>query len=179
MARRGAPRGAQGAPVKLIARESGDDLEVEVQRHGGGYRVRLGDRWIEADFAKVGQYVHSLRLEDGRQYSLVHHAEGNTHEISIGGAKISVEIIDPLAAKRGGRDDEMGSGGIVKALMPGRVVRVLVSKGEAVRKGAGLLILEAMKMENEIQAPADGTVDELFVEPGQTVEAGAQLVHIA
>ena len=58
-------------------------------------------------------------------------------------------------------------------------MRVLVAKGDAVRKGAGLLILEAMKMENEITAPADGTVDELFVEAGQTVESGAELLHIS
>jgi biotin carboxyl carrier protein len=62
--------------------------------------------------------------------------------------------------------------------MPGRVVRVLVAQGDAVRKGTGLLILEAMKMENEIQALADGTVQEVFVTPGQTVEAGADLMHI-
>ena len=165
--------------MKFIARESGRELAVEVQRHGSGYRVRLGDRWIEADFIDIGRYVRSLRLEDGTQYSLVHHREGHTHQISMGGSTVHVDIIDPLAAKRRRREDETGGTGTVKALMPGRVVRVLVAKGEAVRKGAGLLILEAMKMENEIQAPADGTVDELFVEPGQTVEAGADLVHIA
>jgi 3-methylcrotonyl-CoA carboxylase alpha subunit len=164
--------------MKFIAREGGRELEVEVQRHGAGYRVRLGDRWIEADFISVGRYVRSLRLEDGTQYPLVHHREGNTHQISLEGTTVHVDIIDPLAAKRRRREDETGGTGTVKALMPGRVVRVLVSKGDAVRKGAGLLILEAMKMENEIAAPADGTVDELFVEPGQTVEAGADLVHI-
>jgi biotin carboxyl carrier protein len=47
-----------------------------------------------------------------------------------------------------------------------------------VRKGTGLLVLEAMKMENEIQAPLDGMVDEVLVEPGQTVESGAELVRI-
>ncbi|HEX6085194.1 MAG TPA: biotin/lipoyl-containing protein [Thermoanaerobaculia bacterium] len=165
--------------MKFIAREGERELEVEVQRHGAGYRVRLGDRWIEADFIDIGRYVRSLRLEDGTQYSLVHHREGNTHQISMSGATVHVDIIDPLAAKRRRREDETGAAGTVKALMPGRVVRVLVAKGDAVRKGAGLVILEAMKMENEIVAPADGTVDELFVEPGQTVEAGADLVHIA
>ena len=165
--------------MKFLAREGGRELEVEVQRHGAGYRVRLGDRWIEADFIDIGRYVRSLRLEDGTQYSLVHHREGNTHQISLDGATVHVDIIDPLAAKRRRREDETGGTGTVKALMPGRVVRVLVAKGDVVRKGAGLVILEAMKMENEIQAPADGTVDELFVEPGQTVEAGADLVHIA
>ena len=63
--------------------------------------------------------------------------------------------------------------------MPGRIVRVLVNKGDSVTKGAGLLVLEAMKMENEIQAPTDGIVDQLFVTAGQTVEGGAELVHIA
>jgi biotin carboxyl carrier protein len=165
--------------VKFIARQGDRELDVEVQRHGSGYRVRIGERWLEADFVSVGSYVKSLRLDDGTQLNLVHHREGSTHEISLGGSTVKVDIIDPLAAKRRRRDDEMGGGGVVKALMPGRVVRVLVAKGDTVRKGAGLLILEAMKMENEIQAPTDGTVDELFVEPGQTVEAGAELLHLA
>jgi biotin carboxyl carrier protein len=165
--------------VKFLAREGGRELEVEVVRHGSGYRVRLGDRWLEAGFVSAGNYVHSLRLDDGTQFSLLHHREGNLHEVSLGGSTIAVEVIDPLAAKRRGREDEIGGSGVIKALMPGRVVRVLVEKGAVVRKGTGLLILEAMKMENEIQAPADGTVDELFVEAGQTVEVGAELVHLS
>jgi 3-methylcrotonyl-CoA carboxylase alpha subunit len=165
--------------VKFIARISGNEIEVEVLRQASGYRVRIGERWLEADLVSAGPFLRSLRLDDGTQISLTHHRDGNTHEISIGGATISVDIIDPLAAKRRRRDDEIASSGVVKALMPGRVVRVLVAKGAAVRKGAGLLILEAMKMENEITAPADGTVDELFVEAGQTVESGAELLHIS
>ena len=165
--------------MKFIAREGGNEIEVEVHRHGSGYRVRVGDRWIEADLVSIGGYVRSLRLEDGRQFSLVHHREGNIHEISLGGATVTVEMVDPLAARRKRRDDDISASGLVKALMPGRVVRILCAKGDTVRKGAGLLILEAMKMENEIQAPADGVVDELFVTAGQTVESGAELVHIA
>ena len=166
--------------MKFLARtESLGEVEVEVLRHGAAYRVRIAERWLEADFVSVGKYVRSLRLDDGTQLSLTHHSHDNTHEISFGGSTVTVDIIDPLAAKRRRREDEIGASGVVKALMPGRVVRVLVAKGEAVRKGAGLLILEAMKMENEITAPADGTVDELFVEPGQTVEAGAELLHIS
>ena len=164
--------------MKFVARRDGVDVEVEVQRQGTGYRVRVGDRWQNADLVQAG-FVSSLRLEDGRQFALTHHRDGNTHEISFrGGATARVEVIDPLALKRRRREDETGAGGVVKALMPGRVVRVLVAAGDAVRKGQGLLILEAMKMENEIQAPADGTVDQLFVNAGQTVESGADLLHI-
>ena len=164
--------------MRFIARVGDDDIEVDVHRHGAGYRVRIGERTIDADFITIGDYVRSLRLEDGTQFSLVHHREGHTHEISLNGATVSVDIIDPLAAKGRRSEDEIASSGAITALMPGRVVRVLVTKGDTVRKGAGLLILEAMKMENEIQAPADGTVDEVSVKAGQTVERGADLVRL-
>jgi 3-methylcrotonyl-CoA carboxylase alpha subunit len=165
--------------VKFIAREGETETPVEVTRHGSGYRVCIGDRCFDADFVQVGPYVRSLRLEDGTQFSLVHHRDGSSHEISLGGATVRVEMIDPLAARRKRRDDEMGGGGVIKALMPGRVVRVLVAEGDSVSKGTGLVILEAMKMENEIQAQTAGVVDKIFVEPGQTVEAGAELLHIS
>ena len=164
--------------MKFIAREGGRELPVEVVRHRSGYRVCIGDRCMDADLVRAGPFLYSLRLENGTQLSLSHHREGNMHEIAHRGTIVHVEIVDPLAARRKRREDEIGGGGVVKALMPGRVVRVLVAKGDSVRKGAGLLILEAMKMENEIQAPADGVVDEVFVTAGQTVESGAELMHI-
>jgi biotin carboxyl carrier protein len=165
--------------VRLLARYDGDEIPVEVERHGSGYRVRLGDLWLEADLVNAGPFVRSLRLADGTQYSLIHHRDGNRHEITLATTTIQVEITDPLALRRRKVDDDLGAGGIIRALMPGRIVRVFVEAGAAVRKGAGLMILEAMKMENEIQAPADGIVDRIFVEPGQTVEGGAELAHIS
>lgn len=164
--------------MKFIGRHDGKDIEIEVQRFGAGHRVRLGDRWMEVDFVEAGRFVRSVRLEDGTQFSFVHHREENTHEVTLAGSKVTVEIIDPLSLKRRRREDETTGGGVIKALMPGRVVRIMVSEGDTVTKGAPLLILEAMKMENEIQAPAAGTVDRLLVSPGQTVESGAELVHI-
>lgn len=164
--------------MRLIARHDGNDIEVEVERFGSGYMVRIGGRSIETDFVTCGRFVRSLRMRDGTQYSLVHHRENNIHNVTIGGSLVQVEVFDPLSLKRRRGDDEIGSGGILKALMPGRVVRVMVSKGDSVRKGAGLVIFEAMKMENEIVAPVDGVVDEIFVGAGETVEGGADLVHI-
>lgn len=164
--------------MKFIARYDDKEIDVEVEPEGSGYLVRLGDRWLNADFVEIGTYIRSLRLDDGTQFSLVHHRVGTLHEITFEGSKIAFELIDPLAIQRGRREDETGSGGVVKAPMPGRVVRILVEPGAAVRKGAGLLILEAMKMQNEIQAPVDGVVDAIFVESGSTVEGGADLLHI-
>lgn len=164
--------------MRFIARHDGEDLAVEVTRHGSGYRVKLGDRWLEADLVSAGPALRSLRLEDGTQYALVHHQSGNQHEITLAASTVHVEIIDPLALRRRKGEDDMGSGGLIRALMPGRISRVLVEQGATVTKGTGILILEAMKMENEIQAPIDGIVDRILVQAGQTVEGGAELAHI-
>ena len=164
--------------MKLVARANGEDIPLEVERHGGGYVVRINGKSLAVDLTSAGPFLYSLQLADGRQFNIAHHRTGNTHEVSLAGSKVVVDIVDPLALKRRTREDAGGAGGVVKALMPGRIVRVLVNQGDAVRKGAGLLILEAMKMENEIAAPGDGVVDELFVKAGDTVEAGAALLHI-
>jgi biotin carboxyl carrier protein len=163
--------------LKLIARYLDDELQLEVERQGGGYRVKLGERWMAADLVAAGG-LRSLRLEDGRQFALSHHREGTTHHITIGALTMDVEIVDPLALRRTSGDDHLGDSGIIKALMPGRIARVLVEKGATVQRGTGLLVLEAMKMENEIPAPAAGVVDEIFVKAGDTVEGGADLLHL-
>jgi 3-methylcrotonyl-CoA carboxylase alpha subunit len=164
--------------MRFVVRRDGTEVPVEVERAGAGYRVKVGDRWLDADLVEAGPF-RSLRLEDGTQVSFVHHRSGNTHEISLQASTVHVEVIDPLSLKRKRRDDDTGAAGVVKALMPGRIVRILVEPGTPVRKGAGLLVLEAMKMENEIQAPADGVVDRIFVKAGDTVDNGADLAHVA
>ncbi len=166
-----------GARLKLIARCRDEETVIEIERHDGRYRVKLGDRKVVADLVAAGG-LRSLRLEDGTQFALTHHRVGATHRITIGASLLDVDIIDPLTVRRKSGDDHLGDSGIIKALMPGRIAQVLVEKGDEVRRGTGLLVLEAMKMENEIPAPADGVIDEIFVKPGDTVEAGADLLHL-
>ncbi len=165
--------------MKLITRHDEKDITVEVERSGSGYLVRIGDRAIETDFVNLGRFVRSLRLNDGTQYSLIHHREGNVHHITVSGTAVEVEVFDPLSLRRHGGQEDIGTGGAIKALMPGRVVRVLVNKGDTVAKGAGLVIFEAMKMENEIVAAVDGVIDDIFVKAGDTVEGGADLLHVS
>jgi biotin carboxyl carrier protein len=164
--------------VRFIARRDGTELPVEVERYGSGYRVKLGEKSIIIDVVEIGRSMRSLRLEDGTQYAFAHHREGTLHHVSLGGASVAVEIVDPLALRREGTEDQAGAGGVIKALMPGRVVRLFVKNGDTVRRGQSLLILEAMKMENDIQSPVDGLVDEIFINAGDTVEAGGQLLHV-
>jgi acetyl/propionyl-CoA carboxylase alpha subunit len=135
----------------FTARYRDEEIPLEVERHGSTYRVKVGERWIVADLITAGG-LRSLRLEDGTQFLLAHHREGTMHQVTIGASRVDIEIVDPLALRRKRGDDHLG--------------------------GTGLLVLEAMKMENEIPAPADGVVDEIFVKPGDTVEGGADLLHL-
>jgi biotin carboxyl carrier protein len=164
--------------MKFVAHYEEEDIAVEVERRGAGYEVTIDGRTMGVDLIPAGRFLHSLRFEDGRQFALSHQREGDRHSVTLSGRTVHVDLFNPLALKRGGSDDAAGQGGTIRALMPGRVVRLLVSPGETVRRGAGLLILEAMKMENEIVAPADGVLSDFFVKPGDTVEVGAELAHL-
>ena len=89
-------------------------------------------------------------------------------------------MLDPLAYLAESSHDEAGGRRAhrVAAYMPGRVVSVLVEEGAEVEAGQGLVVLEAMKMENEIQTESAGVVTRVFVAPGQAVEGGDPLFEI-
>jgi biotin carboxyl carrier protein len=173
----GRARGITGAHLKLIAVRDGQEITVQVERTGGGYVVTVGERTMEVSLVSANEFAKTLTFADGSQFLLGHRRDGDRHEISFGNDIVHVELRDPLALRRQRRDDAGGSGRL-KAIMPGRIVRVLVKTGDEVTRGSGLLVLEAMKMENEIMAPCDGTVSEVFVADGETVESGAPLVTI-
>lgn len=165
--------------MRFMARRGQTTIPVEVERSASGYQVRLNGRLFMADLISVDGPLRSLRLEDGRHFLLTHHRDGTRHSVSFGGREVQLELLDPLAFKRDASAKAAGvEGARVKAFMPGRVVRLLVEPGAEVRSGEGLLILEAMKMENEITAPRDGKVKAIHVRPGQTVEGGTELLDL-
>jgi biotin carboxyl carrier protein len=99
---------------------------------------------------------------------------GITTTVSVQTAQ-QAAMEDALAVSRGGTD----SGASIKSPMPGRIVRVLVEEGASVEADQSLVIVEAMKMENEVRAPAAGIVAKVAVQAGQTVEAGHLLLELA
>jgi 3-methylcrotonyl-CoA carboxylase alpha subunit len=100
--------------------------------------------------------------------------------VQVGIEAHRVVFLDPLRADREGRaaGASRKESGPILSLMPGKVVRVMVKAGDSVAEGQDLLVVEAMKMENAIQAPGAGRVQELFVAPGDAVEAGAPLIFL-
>lgn len=164
--------------MKFIAKSGEKQVPVEIDRHGSGYFVRVGERSLIVDLVAANRYLQSARFDDGTQLLIAHHRDGVRYEISFGHRSVSLELHDPLAMRRKRTEDGSAGSANVTAMMPGRVVRILVAEGQEVRKGDGLLILEAMKMENEIRAPRDGHIGRLAVTAGETVERGAELVTL-
>jgi acetyl/propionyl-CoA carboxylase alpha subunit len=153
-----------GKAVSLSA--NGERLQYQA---GGGAVIERG--YLAAP---CGEARWSVLIE-GRSYAVTLLGAG---EVSVNGRVFQVEVFDPRSL-RGRRTAAEGSGPqTVAALMPGRVIRVLVETGQDVEAGQGLVVVEAMKMQNEMKSPKAGTVIEIRTQAGATVAAGDVLLVI-
>jgi len=176
----GAALGGGERRMKLIVRFDGREEEVEVERQGDLYRITVGGRGYAVDAQSIGADGRTL-LVDGRQHEVsVRSLNGGSYRICTAQAAEDVEVLDPLThlarAQAGGAGAEGAK--TIDAYMPGRVVTLLVAEGDEVEAGQGVLVLEAMKMENEIEAERRGVIRRLLVEPGQAVEGGDPLFEM-
>jgi biotin carboxyl carrier protein len=155
-----------------------DDRTLVVDLSGSVPRVQGEDLPTEL-VTRPGSSLRSL-LVRGRSYSLVAEPTGRRGEWSIfvGPRNYAVRVVDErtrvISQMTAGA--EVAAPKTVVAPMPGMVVRVDVVPGQQVRAGEGVVVVEAMKMENELRTPADGVVLRVEVAPGATVEKGAVLV---
>jgi biotin carboxyl carrier protein len=161
-------------------RVDGVERALEIAREASGIlRVRIGDKQFDADAAELASGTFSI-LIGGRAFEARVVSGDHTLTVRCGGRDFRVELRDPRAWRgRGSSVLEVEGRQRVTAPMPGKVVRVLVAPGEAVEMGQGLVVVEAMKMQNEIRAPKKGKVERVFAAEGQTVSAGEALVVIA
>ena len=165
--------------VRFEAELSGRALVIEVTEDGGRYRVRIGDEAMDVDARRTAGGLWSLLVDGVSSVAEVVEADG-TWQVTVGGEQYRIAVEEEtryLLRTHGGTAH--ASGQIVKAPMPGRVVLVEVVPGQVVKPGDGLIVLEAMKMENEFKASAAGTVREVRVQPGQAVNPGDVMVVIA
>ena len=176
------------SPTKMqfVAHWQGREVEISIERcnsdcSGSGWRIALDDEHYEVDVERIGPHHLSLLANSGNQReTLVRVLKEGHYQVHCGKTEISLELLEPLAhlAQKGLRGGAAQQGQTVTAYMPGRVVKVLVEEGQQVEAGQGLLVLEAMKMENEIQAECAGEVRQIKVAAGQNVDGGAVLCEI-
>ncbi len=159
---------------------------VEVQRQAVGFRVVVDDRVHLVEAVLVGADTWSLIVKDADgnharsvEAVVIPQTGNGSFDVYVDGFHIPVRQRTGL----GRRSRELlGSHGAgpqrVQAPMPGKVVRLLVKPGDAVKPRQGLIVVEAMKMENELRAAREGRVREVFVTEGQSVEAGTALMVV-
>lgn len=161
--------------MKIQAQTGERVIELEIDREDGLFRVTIDGRSFLVDAQRLEGDFYSI-LTEGRSYEVSVEARRDGYRVRHGAAEHTVHLTDP---GRRARDARAAAGPAqILAQMPGRVVRVLVEAGDEVEADQGLLVVEAMKMENEITASKPGKVRKLAVAPGQAVEGGALLVEI-
>jgi biotin carboxyl carrier protein len=163
---------------------NGQSRSVVVEAVGGDrYRVVVEGKPREIDVARAGTYGLSLLFagDDGlsREVQVTPSGERGELLVRLDGRTAIARL--GRGRGTGGAADAGTSGGragVVAAPMPGRVVRVLVAPGDQVSRRQPVVVVEAMKMENELRSPKDGRVTDIAVAPGESVEAGRTLVVI-
>jgi biotin carboxyl carrier protein len=164
--------------MKYTAIIDGDRLEIELTRtENGALEADVeGEKYI-VDILSVERGVYWFQWKNRSiEISITPNADG--YAVSVGGQRLEVEVIDARAALR--KAARQGQSGIVelRAPMPGKVVKVLASEGTSVEMNQGLLIIEAMKMQNEIKSPKKGTVRKVGVKESAAVNAGDLLAIV-
>ena len=166
--------------MKFVATVGSRTHPVEVTQSGGTYRVTVDEQVWEVDARLTAQGIFSLII-DGVSHVADVDDDSGACVVEIGGETYSIQVEEQtryIIRTRGGAAGG-GGGQTLKAPLPGKVTHVSVQVGDAVEPGHALLVIEAMKMENELKATAAGTVSEVRVAAGQAVNAGDVLMVIA
>ena len=167
--------------MKYYVEIAGRERLVEIRPEKDGLTVLVDGEPHPVDLAEVqGAGLYSL-LVDGNSHAYGARFENGDAVLSFHDREVHLRIEDERTrlAHQAAGGKRAGSGAAeIKSVMPGVVKEVRVANGDAVREGQALLILEAMKMENEIRAPRDGTVKKIHAAPGTAVDKGALLVTL-
>ncbi|MHB0979478.1 MAG: biotin/lipoyl-containing protein [Thermoleophilia bacterium] len=164
---------------QYILSQGTEEHRAEVARLSEGrYGVTIAGRTVEADARMLETGVCSL-IVDGICFEVHFSREGHDYTLLINGEHYEVAARNRRVRSAVGRGTKMLAGRqVIQAPMPGRVVRVLVEVGATVAAGDTLLVLEAMKMENQLRSPIDGVVVEVTAAEGQVVQPGHKLAVV-
>jgi len=157
---------------------SGKPHRLELEKVDGVWQCRLEGKEVHFDAVLTGRDVLSL-LVDGRSYEVKREQTATDLHLWVGGTRFPVELRDPrsLRARQSSALDEKGPRKIL-APMPGRIVRLLAAEQSEVEAGQGIVVVEAMKMQNEIKSPKKGIIKRITATAGAAVNAGDVLAVV-
>lgn len=165
--------------MKYEVRIAGKTRTVELHRDGARWQITLDGAPSDADAIEIAPGIFSVLLNGASHEVRVAPNPDGSLTIQDGPNEFKAEVADPRAwrGRKHGTVEAEGRQKIV-APMPGKVIRLLVKPGDKVEAGQGLLVVEAMKMQNEVKSPKTGTVEKLLAKENQPVNAGDTLAWI-
>ena len=166
--------------VHLASSNGEKKLVVDLERDGSAWRASIDGRSLAIDAVEISPHSISILL-DGQSFEVnIAPSPGGKLKLQTRAQEFITEMVDPRAwsGRHHGGVEAEGRQQIM-APMPGKIVRVLVQAGDHVEAGQGLLVVEAMKMQNEIRSPKRGIVERVLVAEGQPVNAGEILCFIS
>ena len=166
--------------MELIVLQGKRVRRVEAVRTEALWNISVDGQTYQVDFAQLEGASKSL-IVDGVQFEVsVHLKKPGEYLVNSSVGPALLEVLEPLeyAARQAIPQQADRGTGVVTAYMPGRVAAILVKSGQEISASEGLVVLEAMKMENDIKADHDGVVGEIFVAVGDLVEGGDRLVEV-
>jgi biotin carboxyl carrier protein len=165
--------------VKIEVRIDNQTRIVELTRDAERWHVSLDGEPVEVDAVEIAPNILSILLNGKSHEVRITPTPSGALTLQTAHREFTAEVLDPRAW-RGRRHGALEAEGRQQILapMPGKIVGVLVQAGEKVEVGQGLIVVEAMKMQNEIRSPKSGTVERLLVQEGQPVNAGEVLAWI-
>lgn len=155
----------------------GKNYRLELNLTEGRWVCRLDGREIEVDAVLARPDVLSLRLGN-KAYEVKCERVGGDLHLWVGSARYAAEVRDPRSLRSRVRAIDDRGPRKLTAPMPGKIVRVLLSEGADVEAGTGVLVMEAMKMQNEVKSPKKGTIQKIVVSVGAAVNAGDVLAIV-
>ena len=154
------------------------ELAIDERANAGSFEINLGGKKINADLRQVGPASFSIIIGN-RSFDLDVIRQGDEFVVASRQGVTRLTLEDARRRLMNARDSREVTGKAqMRAMMPGRVLSVAVKVGDEVKANQGVMVIEAMKMENELKAPKAGKVVEVKVTPGQTVEKGELLIVI-
>ena len=155
--------------------------ELEVEEHDGHFRVRLGRKWYPLELQQVGEGARYSLLLNRRPYDVFAEESPHGYHIVIGSRLFAITTPGPARARRAGGPADVEAPAeagewVLSSPMAGVVQEVLVQPGDEVEAGQVVMVVEAMKMQNDLHARRAGTVKAVYVSVGQRVEQGAPLL---
>jgi biotin carboxyl carrier protein len=155
----------------------GKNYRLDLNRADGRWSCRLDGRELQVDAILARPDVLSLRIGN-MAYEVKSERVANDLHLWVGSTRFAAEVRDPRSLRGRSRIGDDHGPKKITAPMPGKVVRLLVREGDEVEPGAGVAVVEAMKMQNEIKSPKKGTVQKILVSEGATVNAGDVLAIV-